>query len=212
LSILYLHGFASSPQSRKALFFAEQLRSLDMAVQILDLDEGQFKSLTISRQLDFIQQHAGIEPVTLIGSSLGGYLAALYAARHPATQRVMLLAPAFGFYQLWTDTLGKERLSAWKTSGFLPVYHYGQNQEVPLHYSFLEDAARFEPFPNVTQPTLIFHGELDDVVPIRQSERFCQLHPQAKLIRFPQSGHELTDVLESMWSQASGFLTANDSL
>ena len=38
------------------------------------------------------------EPLVLMGSSLGGYLAALYAARHPSSvDRLILLAPAFRF-------------------------------------------------------------------------------------------------------------------
>lgn len=210
LSILYLHGFASSPQSRKARFFADRLSSLHSPVQVLDLAQGQFESLTVRRQLDLIEHWASeaAEPVTLIGSSLGGYLAALYAARHENINRLLLLAPAFGFHALWTSALGPQRVAEWKRLGSMNVFHFGEGREMPLGFHFLEDAAGFEPFPRVARPTLIFHGERDDVVPVAQSIRYQQVNPQARLVRFAQAGHELTEVLEEIWSGAKDFLLA----
>ena len=98
--ILYLHGFASSPASSKARFFAERMRAAGALIDIPDLAAGDFEHLTISGQLRVIERAAAGDPVALMGSSLGGYLAALYAARHPEVSRVVLLAPAFGFAQI----------------------------------------------------------------------------------------------------------------
>jgi uncharacterized protein len=208
LNIIYLHGFASSPRSRKAQFFAERFRALEIPVRILDLAEGCFERLTVSRQLDFIEEQAAGEPVTLIGSSLGGYLAALYASRHANAEKLVLLAPAFGFHELWTASMGPEQLAQWRENGSLPVFHYGEGREIPLGYQFVSDAARFEGFPQVAQPVLIFHGDKDPVVPVAQSIEFVERNPQVKLVRFPQSGHELTDVLPQMWSATESFLLA----
>jgi hypothetical protein len=81
----------------------------------------------------------------------------------------------------------------------MPVYHYGAGRELPLGYSFLEDAEQYEAFPDVQQPCLIFHGASDPVVPIEYSESFEKMRPNTALIRL-QSGHELTDVLEEIWA------------
>ena len=174
-------------------------------MEIPDLAEGDFKRLTISRQLKFIEELAGSEPAILIGSSLGGYLAALYAAAHPEVKRAVLLAPAFGFYQLWIAELGPDRMAEWQRSGSLTVFHYGQGREMPLSYEFFDDARQYPPFPDMRQPTLVFHGNQDAVVPVEQSLAFVQSHPQARLVRF-ESGHELTDVLDSIWLNAKSFL------
>jgi pimeloyl-ACP methyl ester carboxylesterase len=206
LSILYLHGFASGPQSRKARFFAERLKALPVTVQIPDLAEGNFESLTISRQLKLIEELIGGERCLLIGSSLGGYLAALYAADHAEVARALLLAPAFGFYQIWKEAIGPGRLAEWRREGTIPVFHYGEGREMPLGYSFLEDAAQYPPFPDMQQPALLVHGTQDRVVPVAQSIEFARTHPHSRLICY-ESGHELSDVLENIWQEAAEFLT-----
>jgi pimeloyl-ACP methyl ester carboxylesterase len=211
LRILYLHGFASGPGSRKAGFFAGKLRELGFCVEIPDLAEGRFQNLTISRQLEFIEILARKEPVILIGSSLGGYLAALYAARHPEVDRLILLAPAFGFHQLWSRALGPERLAEWKKRGNLSVFHYAEQREAPLGFKFMEDAAGFEPFPCFSQPALIFHGNRDDSVPVEQSLAFARDHKNCRLVQL-DSGHELTDVLESIWRECETFVKADFSV
>ena len=147
----------------------------------------------------------------LIGSSLGGYLAALYAERHPEVERLVLLAPAFGFRELWTSELGLERVEEWRRTGTLSVFHYGAGREMELEYSFLEDARRFEPFPDVRQPVLIFHGSLDRTVPLAQSLAFVQQHANAELVSV-ESGHELIDVLDSIWLKTQKFLLGESSL
>jgi uncharacterized protein len=205
LRVVYLHGFASSPESRKAHFFSERLRQLGFAVTVPDLAEGDFERLTISGQLKVIEQAAGHNPTVLIGSSLGGYLAALYAARHPEVDRLVLLAPAFDFYRLWMAQLGPEQVAAWREAGSIRVFHYGAAREVPLGHQFLDDASHFEPFPDFRQPAVIFHGNHDAVVPVISSSKFAEAHVNARLVRL-ESGHELTDVLDEIWRRSQKFL------
>lgn len=207
--IIYLHGFASGPLSRKAQFFREKLREEGYEVVVPDLAGGNFEHLTISGQLQVIEELVGDQPVVLIGSSLGGYLAALYAATHKQVSRLLLLAPAFDFLQLWVAALGPERLREWREQGAIPVFHYGEGREVPLRFNFLQDAENFPPFPDFHQPALIIHGNQDSVVPVEVSIAFTRCHPQARLMRV-ESGHELTDVLEEVWEHSRRFLVGSD--
>jgi pimeloyl-ACP methyl ester carboxylesterase len=205
MRILYLHGFASSPVSRKASFFKDQLSRHGISLSVPDLAGGDFRNLTISRQLESIEREVGTDPVLLIGSSLGGYLAALYAARHPEVRRVILLAPAFHFREHWVEIMGTDRFAEWRETGETMVYHYGENREVPLGFQLMEDAEKYEPCPDFSQPGLIFHGTADTVVPIKYSEDFAARHPNVELVTL-QSGHEMTDVLGNIWAKAWPYL------
>ena len=205
MNLIYLHGFASGPMSNKAQFFRRRFEEIGVGMQIPDLSEGDFEKLTISGQLRVIERIAGGGDVRLIGSSMGGYLAALYAARHPEVSRVVLLAPAFGFARRWPQRLGAEVVAEWRRTGSLPMYHYGDRMERRVGYELLSDAEQYEDYPDVRQPTLIFHGSNDDVVPCEYSQEFSALHPQVSL-RIMDSGHELINVLEEMWMEIHAFL------
>jgi uncharacterized protein len=202
--VIYLHGFASSPHSRKANFFGEKLSKEGFTVEIPDLAKD-FTHLTISSQLRIVEDLLAKGPAVLIGSSMGGYLAALCAARHPNVQKVILMAPAFGFYDLWKNELGQEKLLVWREIGVIPIFHYGEHKELPLAYGLMEDSCKYEAFPDVQQPGLILHGIDDPVVPISHSRNFVSSRANIQLLEF-QSGHELTDVLDDMWVAAKDFL------
>lgn len=203
--ILYLHGFASSPASSKARFFAQYLRDRGATVDIPDLAAGDFENLTLTSQLEVIERAAAGRPVALIGSSMGGYLAALHAQRHPEVARLVLLAPAFCFARRWAERLGEDAVAEWRDTRTMEVFHYGENRMRRLAYSLLEDARQFPDYPDVRQPALIFHGEHDDIVPSQFSVEFAAAHPNARL-EILDSGHELINVLDYMAPKVAAFL------
>jgi pimeloyl-ACP methyl ester carboxylesterase len=173
--------------------------------EVLDLAEGDFEHLTISGQLGVIERAVAGEAVALIGSSMGGYLAALYAARHWEVDRVVLLAPAFGFARRWAERLGPAAMDEWRRTGTLEVFHYAENRQRQLAYGLIENAASYEDYPDFRQPALIFHGANDDVVPVRYSEEFAAAHANARL-EVLDSGHELLNMLEYMGAGVTRFL------
>ncbi len=205
MKVIYLHGFASSPQSSKAQFFAARFGEAGVECVIPALDGGDFANLTITAQLELIEREAGGETVRLIGSSLGGYLAALYASLHPqATDRVVLLAPAFCFGSYYPQDLGPAILEAWMRTGVRRIPHYGYHEERDLNYGFIEDAVRYPDYPDFTAPALIMHGRNDEVVPVRVSETFAAVHSNARLLVL-DSDHQLTDVTATLWKETSAF-------
>jgi pimeloyl-ACP methyl ester carboxylesterase len=46
-------------------------------------------------------------------------------------------------------------------------------------------------FDDVTQPTLVLHGELDPVLPLAHGEAIAQAVPGARLVVFEGQGHDL---------------------
>src|SRR5207249_4768670 len=117
IRIIYLHGFASGPSSSKARFFRDRLTAAGANVEIPDLAAGDFEHLTLTKQLAGIERAAHGDPVALIGSSMGGYLAALYAARHREVERIVLLAPAFRFSKRWNERYDAHELEKWRREG-----------------------------------------------------------------------------------------------
>jgi pimeloyl-ACP methyl ester carboxylesterase len=205
MRIVYLHGFASSPQSGKARFFAEKFSSMGVPFTAPALDGGDFEGLTITGQLRVVDEAVCAGPVVMMGSSLGGYLAALYAARHEkAVEKLVLLAPAFQFPTRWRARHAKD-LERWKREGTIPFFHYGYKEDRGLGYQIVEDAVQYEDEPGFRQPALVLHGRCDDVVPVEVSKVFADGHPNVTL-RVVESGHELTDVLEELWMETSAFL------
>lgn len=197
---IYLHGFASSPQSTKAIYLRDRFAALEIKLKIPDLNQGDFSHLTITRQLNQVEVEfpSGV-PVTLIGSSLGGLTAAWLAQRHFQVKRLVLLAPAFQFLSHWCPTLGEEKLRHWQIEQYMTVYHYGEKRSLPLSYGFVLDAAQYQDEHLLRPiPTLILHGCQDEVIQIQASRDFAAQRPWVQLIEV-DSNHALSNVLPEIW-------------
>ena len=202
--ILYLHGFASGPGSKKAGIFRERFRRRGIELEVPDLAEGGFERLTLSGQLAVVERVARGEAVSLMGSSMGGYVAALYAARHPEVRRLLLMAPAFAAARRFLERIGPEMAESWKSTGWMPFYDYAKARESRVWWQFIEDARRFEEFPETTQPVLIYHGFSDDAVPWSLSKEFVRRHPEARL-ELVDSDHELLNTVDQIGEAAEAF-------
>ena len=207
---IYLHGFASSPLSRKAVFLQEQFAREKITLEVPDLNQNDFTHLSLSRQ---IKQTANLfatpqQPVILIGSSFGGLTATWLAQKYHQVSKLILLAPAFGFPFSWFERFPPAELVQWQQTGFKDIYHYGAKASIPLHYEFLEDGKQY-PLENLKRslPTLIIHGKSDAVVPIEVSQKYLETHDECQLIVL-DSDHGLNDVQETIWQAIQGFLSS----
>jgi len=201
LQYIYLHGFASSPHSAKAEYICTCFAQANIKLKIPDLNAGDFSHLTITRQLTQVasQFSHNSTPVTLIGSSLGGLTAAHLGQQYPQVQRLVLLAPAFKFLSHWLLKLGDETLQRWQKEKYLMVYHYGDEEKLPLSYDFVKDASQYkEEALQRLIPTLILHGRHDDVIPIQVSRSFAQKRPWVEFMEL-DSDHGLGNVMSEIW-------------
>ena len=206
MNYLYLHGFASSPKSTKSQDIQQRLTQLQIPISVPDLNNGGFSHLTITRQIQQIatQLPHNSQPVTLIGSSLGGLTAAHIAQQYLQVQNLILLAPAFGFLSHWLPKLGRG-LKLWQLTKYMMIYHYVYQQLLPLHYNFVTDAHQYS--ENLLQrplPTLILHGKHDEVIPIQASRHFANYRPWVELIEL-NSDHSLGNVTPEIWQAISSF-------
>jgi uncharacterized protein len=218
---LYLHGFASSPQSAKAQAMRARFAALGLSLHIPNLNQGSdrnqgdFSQLTLSRQIQQVSAEilAQDSPAVLIGSSLGGLTAAWVAQQPTLSDRIeklVLLAPAFDFLAQWLPRLGPDPLNVWRTTGTLPIYHYGEQRTLPLHYAFITDAQSYpDAALTVSIPTLVLHGTHDETISIEASRAYAAPRPWVRLVEL-SSDHALTAVEADLWHHTAAFLGLQD--
>ena len=91
--ILYLHGFRSSPQSMKAQLMHKAMADRGLADQFFMPQLPSSPAQAIELCTDIItKNHDKSHPLTIIGSSLGGYYATYLAEQHDC--RAALINPA----------------------------------------------------------------------------------------------------------------------
>jgi hypothetical protein len=203
--VAYLHGFASGPGSSKARFFRARLADAGVALEVPDLAPD-FTRLTVTGMVGIVEALLARGPAVLLGSSLGGYLAALAAARAPAlVPGLVLFAPAFGFARRWEARIGRDALARWRETGTTLVRHWARERDEPLAIGFLDDAHRHPAEPDPACAALVFAGRHDDTVPLDGVQRFAAARPGRELVVL-DSGHALTDVLDPMWTRTAAFL------
>jgi pimeloyl-ACP methyl ester carboxylesterase len=206
----YLHGFASGPRSFKAQYLRDRFTENDLTLHTPDLNQGGFFHLTLSRQLLQVQTEFPSAPIILIGSSFGGLTAAWLAEKQIQVQKLVLLAPSFGFLSHWLPSLPSEQLQLWKTEGSMPIYHYAEGRPLPLSYQFVTDAAQYlDQQLQRPIPTLILHGIQDEVIPIQASRDYAAQRSWVSLMEL-ESDHSLGDVISTLWEAIQQFLELHD--
>ena len=201
----YLHGFASGPKSAKARFLGDRFQEGQLDLQVVDLNDGDFPHLTLTRQLQQVTRALSDRSTTIIGSSFGGLTAAWVGQNNPQVDRLILLAPAFQFMDCWLPTLEASVLEGWKSTGTLSVYHFGEQKVLPLHYEFVLDCQQYSE-TQLQRPieTLILHGIADEVIPIQVSRDYASTRPWVKLIEL-ESDHGLGDAMARIWQEIQKF-------
>ena len=209
MKYIYLHGFASNPYSAKARYIRDRFLEKHIPLSVPDLNQNNFSELTLTRQIDQVSQEFKDVPVTLIGSSLGGLTAAWLGEKYPQIERLVLLAPAFGFLSHYLTRLGSEAVQNWQESGFLSVYHYAEKRSLPLSYQFVLDSQNYaDQALRRSIPTLILHGQQDEVIPLTASQKYAQSRSWVELIEL-DSDHGLGDALPEIWSKIQLFCNLN---
>jgi pimeloyl-ACP methyl ester carboxylesterase len=214
MRFVWLHGFASGPTSGKGQYVRERLAGRGLRLELPDLNQPTFRDLTVTRMLGQLDALLGGEAPVLFGSSLGGYTAALWAARHPVASLV-LLAPAFDLARRWKQATPAADLARWRAEGEALVDHHAWGREEPLAIGFLDDAERYEAFPLPRAPTLVLQGMRDEVVAPDLAAEFArrvrERGTSVRLVELPD-GHELSADLPRLWREIEQHLAGAGQL
>ena len=152
--LLYLHGFLSSPQSKKALqtiAYCEQI-GLEDRICVPQMRCGPAETITELRKI--VEAHKD-QSVMLMGSSLGGYYATYLANEYglPAA----LINPAVRPFESWETHLGEHRNYYSDEIHVVTRAHIGELRELDI------------PVLAVPQNFLVFLQAGDEILDYRQA-------------------------------------------
>ena len=190
-AILYFHGFASSPESRKVTRIRDLLS--DFTLDVPDLNVPSFETLDYNAMIDVGLAHGrATPPDAIVGSSLGS-LVALEIARRGAGAPLVLIAPPLGMASQWITVL--------PPGDPLRMFNHARNAEAPIHRAFFERLARVtvdrEP---PRQSVTVVIGRNDETVPFdgalerwREWEKSGRLAGGSRFVEIPSGDHGLVD-------------------
>ena len=200
------HGFLSGKRSTTNKTLSRLLEAHGIATFAFDFfgqgdSEGPFESLTTTKALsqalaalDLVRQQ-GFTKVGLMGSSFGGLVAILTAARRQDLACLALKCPVVDFAEELRLTFGEQEMVRWKDTDTIPNI-MGGSDRIRLRYEFFDDCLRhiaYEPARTITAPTLIVQGDKDECVPLHQSrDLFDALQVPKRLELLPGADHQFT--------------------
>jgi pimeloyl-ACP methyl ester carboxylesterase len=185
IRLAHFHGLQSSPNSHKAQAFRQCLARYQLELLVPDLRQPDFSHLSLratyahlERELDLRtasgQEHDAqdVQRWILIGSSLGGHLAARLAERFShQISGLLLLCPALDLKSLWDRALSAKVREKWRMDGSMPLAD-SSGELQPFHYGFYEEVQHEPSALDPQVPTRVIHGRADLTVPIEDSRAF----------------------------------------
>lgn len=203
LSILYLHGFASSPAGAKAGELRTRFARRGVSVLTPDLNRPSFEALSFGAMSAAAAATAVSSGArVLVGSSLGALVALEVVRVTPVP--LVLIAPALGFGSRWTLRLPEGAAA-------LEVTHHADGRLRLVHRSFFEEMRHVEvdrqPPP---VPVTIVMGSADESVPYQTVRSIWErwepgLAPGSEFITVEGGDHGLVshlDVIETAIKRA----------
>jgi predicted esterase YcpF (UPF0227 family) len=201
-NVIYLHGFASGPESYKGQFFQSKFNlDFNTNLKIPDLNVPDFEHLSIQSQIDVVSDYLEDDSDNiLIGASFGAFLAILIHSHAKLNvSKLFLIAPAMNMISGMLSHMSDNQIKTWEKNGSYPFMHHFYKTEKNLKYDFIETNLNFEKSAyHIDIETHIFHGKNDDVIPHQRTLSFFENVPHCD-IHLYDSDHQMHDCLEEIW-------------
>ena len=201
-AVILCHGMESNKDSEKLIFLGRKLAAANVLALRFDFayvgeSSGKFEDITYSGEVEDLKaafslmQDRRAGKTAILGSSMGGTVAVLFAATEPSVAALVTVAAPLHPENFPKRMLNSAGLQEWRERGF--TFYNGQR----LNVSLLEDleslnvprAAR-----DVRCPVLILHGDADEVVPVREAYELHEcLSGTKRLSILNGSDHRLFD-------------------
>lgn len=200
--IILVHGFSSNKNTKNFVKLAGVLDKQNISTFRFDIyghgeSEGLFENITVSEAVDDILnaiqflKKQGYSKIGLLGSSFGGISSIMAASKSKDLFLLALKSPVSNYEEKELITKTPQELDAWKKDGYR-YYVTGEGKKLKLNYTFCLDFKYndgYKAAPLIQIPTLIVHGDVDEIVPVSQSIKTSKLIPNCKLILIKGANH-----------------------
>ena len=185
--ILFITGFLSKRWGNKSKALAQWCEEKGWGFCCYDVrgfgeSEGTFTDYTLSDWIADARLVVNMlrdgSPITIVGNSLGGWIAWLMAQEFEEVERLILIAPAFNMMGVRARSISEERRQAWLTSGWMPWDDEAAHKNWPLSWKWVEESeAYWKTSFDRLRPvkTTILHGLQDTVILPRGTREFGEL-------------------------------------
>lgn len=197
---VFLHGLGSTRAGEKSESLLRHARARGRGFIRFDMrghgdSSGALGRVTVTELVeDAVRVLERTGRAVVVGSSLGGLVAAHAAAARPdLIERLALLAPALGLMPRIREQLDEDSVL------HMPGGHsFFVEQRVCDNAEALDERS----LPReIRAPTLVVHGDADEVIPQQVSAQlFAALGSEAKQLWIVDGGdHRLSDVADDIW-------------
>ena len=184
--VLFITGFLSKRWGNKSKALSQWCAEQGWGFCCYDVrgfgdSEGTFTDYTLSDWIDDARAVVSLlqdgPRLTIVGNSLGGWIAWLMAQEFQTVETLLLVAPAFNMMGERAKEISVERRDRWKTTGSMPWDDDPLHKDWPLAWAWVEESEAcwsqsFDRIRRVT--TTILHGLQDIVIPPVGSWRFVE--------------------------------------
>ncbi len=193
MQIIYLHGFQSSPMSKKGQQLSQYCANHDQfQVHLPDLNRSPDKVL---QKISGLIESLPRDQVVLVGSSLGGFYATYFVAKYACP--AVLINPAMQPWQLFKDLFGIEQIPLKVTESW--TLDTDQLQQ-------LQSIANTR--LNHADKILVLLQQGDEVLDYRQAQRYYSAAQPSSLILTDMDGNHAMDDFEEKLPLILEFLSA----
>jgi 2-hydroxy-6-oxonona-2,4-dienedioate hydrolase len=210
-NLLLLHGLFGALSNFEGIinYFAGKC---NVVVPILPIFELPIRKVSVTGLVNYVSEfvkHKGYDKVHVLGNSLGGHIALLYALAHPESISSIILTGSSGLFESAMGTSFPKRgdydFIKRKTESTFYRPEVASKELVDEVFDIVNDrnkairviataksAVRHnlgDKLHQITAPTLLVWGKQDNITPAFVGEKFNELIENSKLVFVEECGH-----------------------